>query len=81
MKVFVCTDFLLSHDGITSQRLARGDVLEIPDHMAKGLVFEGYVKEYVEPPLEVANVQNGDAPSTGKADGRRRKYERIQDNA
>lgn len=77
MKVFVCTDFLLSHDGITSQRLARGDVLDIPDHMAKGLVFEGYVKEYVEPKQEVViNIPEEDAPSAGKevkADGRRRK--------
>ncbi len=66
MKVYVNTDFLLSHDGITSQRLARGDVLEIPDHMAKGLVFEGYVKEYVEPKPE-------DPGKDIKTDGRRRK--------
>lgn len=66
MKVYVNTDFLLSHDGITSQRLTRGDVLEIPDHMAKGLVFEGYIKEYIEPKPE-------DVGKETKIDGRRRK--------
>lgn len=77
MKVYVNTEFLLSHDGITSQRLARGDVTEIPDHMAKGLIFEGYVKEYVEPKQEVViDAQKEDAPYAGnetKSDGRRRK--------
>ncbi len=77
MQVEVCTDFLFSRDGITSQRLASGDVLDVPDHMASGLILEGYVKEYVEPTPEVAiDAPKEDAPSAGKEakfDGRRRK--------
>lgn len=49
MKVCACTSFMLSTDGITSRRLEKGDAVDIPDHMAKGLIFEGYVKEYVGP--------------------------------
>ena len=45
MRVEACTEFLLSRDGITSERLAAGMVVDIPEHMAKGLIFEGYVRE------------------------------------
>lgn len=44
MQVEVCTDFLFSRDGINSQKLAKGAVVDVPDHMAKGLIFEGYCK-------------------------------------
>ncbi len=66
MKVIARADFLLSYDGITSQRIAYGNVFEVADHMAKGLIFEGYVKEYVEPKPE-------DAGKETKSDGRKRR--------
>lgn len=44
MQVEVCTDFLFSRDGIHSQKLVKGAVVDVPDHMAKGLIFEGYCR-------------------------------------
>lgn len=88
MKCYICTSFRFSMDGINSRSLEKGDVIEIPDHMVKGLVFEGYVKEYIEPKEDKAigaavenkalfgseeNKSDEDAPRRGP--GRPRKVE------
>ncbi len=75
MQVEACTEFLFSRDGITSERLATGMVVDIPDHMAKGLIFEGYVRPVGDSKAIGAAEENKAlfvAPEN-KADGRRRK--------
>lgn len=75
MQVEACTEFLFSRDGITSERLATGDVVDIPDHMAKGLIFEGYVREVdARKSIEAAEENKAlFAAPENKAEGRRRK--------
>lgn len=75
MQVEACTEFLFSRDGINSERLTAGMVVDIPDHMAKGLIFEGYVREVVGSKAIDAAEENKAlfAAPENKADGRRRK--------
>ena len=75
MQVEACTEFLFSRDGINSERLTIGDVVDIPDHMAKGLIFEGYVREVGASKAIDAAEENKAlfAAPENKADGRRRK--------
>ena len=81
MQVEACTEFLFSRDGINSERLTAGMVVDIPDHMAKGLIFEGYVREVgAQKALDAAEENKAlfVAPEN-KSDGRRRK-ERMPQN-
>ena len=75
MQVEACTEFLFSRDGINSERLTAGMVVDIPDHMAKGLIFEGYVREVGGSKAIDAAEENKAlfAAPENKADGRRRK--------
>lgn len=75
MQVEACTEFLFSRDGITSERLIAGTVVDIPDRMAKGLIFEGYVREIGGSKAIAAAEENKAlfAAPENKADGRRRK--------
>ncbi len=75
MQVEACTEFLFSRDGINSERLAAGDVVDIPDHMARGLIFEGYVRE-VGGSKAIGSAEENKAlfaAPENKAEGRRRK--------
>lgn len=44
MQVEICREFKYSRDGINDIDAHKGAIVDLPDHVAKGLIAEGYCK-------------------------------------